>query len=466
MKRAWLLMLLLACSEKKQEPLPAPPEPVPPPTTPLERARRQLAPELKPGPSALVALAFAQVVAKQPEPAKATLERALAAARADQTTGGAVALVEAVEVVLALGDNAGATKLLDEAMLRMRRSIQGDELPATLLGPYRIEAPLVIDRLAEPAAHNLKKLDLIEISSPAWYAVVGSARKSPPDVRGPTLVRLATQARRAGKPVVATDLAREAAELVIEAPSAWAFDIARELALGGSVKTTKQVLALGPPLLAKREPRDRAVDLAKLAEVYALLGDAGASKSFENQALAAKQDEPALWSALALAHAERSDPDGAVALARAHPESAGEIAYALVEANQLGAAKRVLDEMGGQNLAEELDRIVALEVRMGHIDSARARALAAPKFQDATPGLDNVYRAYALTGDVPAIRELAAQDTGAKKRLSEDAFVRLAARVLAGQRRCEDAIAAAKQIALNSAEVFAVIARYCPHATL
>lgn len=197
-----------------------------------------------------------------------------------------------------------------------------------------------------------------------------------------------------------------------------------------------------------------------------MLGDVPASKAFEAQALAAKQDEVAMWSALALAHVHRSDIDGAVALARAHPESAGEIAYALVEGTQLTATKLVLEEMSGQNRAEETARIIELEVRLGRLDAARTRALTAPKFRNETPGIDHLYRAYALTGNVPAIRELAAQDTGALKRISEDAFVRLAARVLAHQRHCEDAIATAKQVALNSAEVFAVIARYCPNTKL
>jgi hypothetical protein len=465
MKLAWVVVLLLACSEKKQEPKVVPPEPVPPPTTPLERAQRQLGPETKPSPSALVALAYAQVVAKQPALANKTLASALAAARADQNTSGSVALVEAVEVMLALGDRAGAATLLDEAMARLGRSLEADELPAMLLAPDRIQAPLVIDRLAEPAARALKKLDVIEISSPAWYAILASARKQPGDVRAPTLARLASVARRAGKTVVALDLAREAATIALETPSPWALDIARELAFGPS-SATKKIITPVPARLAKRDPADRAIDLAKLAEIHAHLGDKSASKAFEAKALAEKQDEAAMWSALAIARAYRDDIDGAVAMTRAHPESAGAVAYALVEANRPVPAQRVIDEMSGQNRAEETARIVELEVRLGRVDAARARALHAPKFQDETPGLDHVLRSYARAGNVPAIRELAAQDTDPQKRITEDVFIRLAARVLASQRRCDDAIAAAKQIALNSAEVFAVIARYCPNTKL
>lgn len=466
-KLAWLVVLLVACSKKKEAPPPPPPEPVAAPATPLERAQRQMTPDLKPSPSALVALAFAQVVAKQPEPAKATLKVALAAARKDDTSSGAEALVEAVEVMLALGDRGGAAKLLDEAMARLERSGSGDQLPAILLAPNRIQEPSVVDRLATLVAARVpSKIDEIEVSSPAWYAIVAKVQEGPKDVRPWTLARLAAIARHAGKTVVAVDLAREAARLALETPSTWAIDIARELALGGDSEKAKSIAAPVPARLTKLEPVDRAIALAKLARLHARLGDAPTSESFEAKAVAEKQDEAEVWSSLAVAHVFRKDLDGAIAMIRVHRESAGEVAYALVEAGMLHAAQLVLDEMAGQNRDEAIQSIVHLEVQMGRLDAASARSLAGPKFGGESPGLGDVFRGYALTGNLPALRALAAQNTGAYKDITKDTYVALAVRVLALQRRCDDAIAAAKEVALNSAELFAVIARYCPNAKL
>ncbi len=466
-KLSWLIVLLLACSKKKEEPPPPPPEPIAAPTTPLERAQRQMTPDLKPSPSALVALAFAQVVAKQPEPANATLKVALAAARKDDSSGGAEALVEAVEVMIALGDRAGAAKLLDDAMARLERSGIGDQLPAILLAPNRIQEPSVVDRLATLVAARVpSKIDEIEVSSPAWYAIVAKVQEGPKDVRPWTLARLAALARHAGKTVVAVDLAREAARLALETPSPWAIDIARELALGGDAATAKAIAAPVPARLVKLEPVDRALGLAKLAELHARLGDTSASAAFEAGAVAESQDEAEIWASLAMAHAFRKDLDGAVAMIRVHRESAGQVAYALVEAGMLHAAQLVLEEMAGQNRDEATQSIVHLEVQMGRLDAAGSRSLAAPKFGGESPGLGDVFRGYALTGNIQALRALAAQNTGAYKDITKDTYVALAARVLALQRKCDDAIAAAKEVALHSAELFAVIARYCPHAKL
>src|SRR5688572_17057784 len=114
MKRWVIALLLVACGGKKDEP----PKPtaagdvsaiVTAPTNPLDEARRILSMTKKRDPEAWVALAHAQVAAKQTDAAKVTLEEALSAARADKE--GAPALVMATEVMLALGDSEGAAKL-------------------------------------------------------------------------------------------------------------------------------------------------------------------------------------------------------------------------------------------------------------------------------------------------------------------------------------------------------------------
>jgi hypothetical protein len=47
-----------------------------------------------------------------------------------------------------------------------------------------------------------------------------------------------------------------------------------------------------------------------------------------------------------------------------------------------------------------------------------------------------------------------------------DAFTDLAARMLARQNKCDEAVAAMKDVVLNRAECLAVVARYCPNSKL
>jgi hypothetical protein len=479
MKRWLLLVLLCACGGKKDDNKPAGEvaATVKKPATPLAEAKQLLAAQRKRNPEEWVALAHAQAVAKDPA-AKQTLDDALSAAGSDQLDGPA-ALVLATDVLILLGDTTNTQKLLDEGIAGLKAHNFPEDKLATLLSPvHDIQNPEALKRLAHAGIVEAKKTDAViarmRPSGPAWDAVVEAVAALDPHERGSAYIALARRSRRAGAP--APQLANRGVGYMMDGSDEW-IEQARELALSNDATAAKALVAKAEKDARSQEAARRAQTYADLAELAMILGDAKGSEAYEKKALQAaevahddlEEDDgfggkagDALWSALAVARARRKDLPGAVALVTDHlkGEAIGEVAYLLVEQGDRDAAPRFIELTKGEEQFDLIADIVELEAERGELEQAKQRMLAAPLHEGERPGIDHVLRQYALAGDVKAVRELVGQ--GAFRNMQLDAFTDLAARMLARQNKCDEAIAAMKDVVLNRAECLAVVARYCP----
>ena len=486
-----VLALLLACGNEHQKQATPPPDPpprqppvvvdaAPPkhvPTTPLEEARDTIMSKKRRDPTAFVALAHAQVAAKQLDAAKQTLADGLEAARAEKTSEGAKALAMGVDVFATLGDADAAAKLVDETIVRVKKESFNDDLIATLLSPViGLEHAPLIERLAGLVKRYDKIGERVAPGSPGWNAVVAHAGVS-------GLLQLATHARHAGEQQIASALLVQALPLAMKDPVQHAGTVlAIELVLAGDKLNAKKVLALDAARAAKHEPALRAVSYADLAAAHALLGDKTASATFEKKALAAaarakqaleENDEldegqvgDTVWMQLAIARALRDDIDGAFTHTSGR-RIAGDVAWWLVQFGKLEAADRMLAVVDGDEaLHANVEAIVAWLARRGDLEAAAKRALEAKPYRGSIPGIEHVMRAYALRGDLAKVEELGKRDRGGLKNIQLDAFTDLAARMLARQGKCDEAVAATKRVAVNRGEAMAVVARYCPDSKL
>lgn len=454
-----LVMVVLGCGKGNEDTAPAPVVAEEAPKTPLAFAERELGSgKESPPASALVALAYAQVVANQPAAARTTLARALGIARADPKSS--TALVEAAEVTLALGDRGGAAKLVDEALARLPKDEPADEWAAGLLAARGITAKLVIERLVEVALQTRvpARMTDVEGKSLAWNLVAAKIRTLPEARRAGDLVALVQIARRNNVDGGSELLEAAVAAVDPEARPDVAITVARELAFLGDPAPVRA-------LAARVRTTDR-VRLAELAAVWALAGDSRASLQFEAKATAAKEEVPEIWLPLAIARAHRNDIDGAVAIAREHPRSAQDIVAALYETQARQTWYRIVATLFGRSRHDAIARIVEIEAARGGVwlDEARARALG--ESAEDPPGIDHVLRAYARAGDVVAVRLLATHAPGTHATAVAGVYVGIAAAELARNKRCDEAISTAPLTASNRAQLYAVIARYCPDTKL
>ncbi|MBA3501890.1 MAG: hypothetical protein M4D80_10405 [Myxococcota bacterium] len=438
MNRFVLIALLAACGDKREAPAPTASLPLPTVSTPLSEAKQLLAVGRR-DPTAWVALAHAQVVAKLPE-ALATLDAALSAARADTSREGAQALAFAVEVLDALGDTGGAAKLLDEAIARIAKDPDRDA---------------ILRLLRSPASH------LTHASTKERLALLANEGKAPVVV----LVERAAEERRAGKPNVS--IVEEAAKLASETDEK--ILVALEAAVSGAPALAKKMVEGIPKLAHSQEAAERAETFAVLAAIHALANDKPGSQAFEKKSLQAVEkdseeiDDDDIWIFLGLARAKRGEVDGAIELVKERlkdKHAAAKIAHDLTDAGELEAVKQILGAIDGEARWRATTDVVE-RLATTNLDAARQLATAGPMWKMKLPGLEHVLRAYALRGDVASVHAL-----GTETRQQIDAFVDLAARMLARQGKCGEAVVAIKGVTVNRGEGLAVIARYCPDSKL
>ena len=437
MKRL-VFLLLVACGDKREAPAPTTSLPTTPAaTTPLSEAT-QLLGVGKRDATAWVALAHAQVTAKRPE-ARSTLEQALAAARADTTRQGAEALVFAVEVLDALGDGEGAAKLLDEATERIAKDTDRPASLRLLLSPASNLGQRTRERLVLLA--NEDKLPVVVI------------------------VERAQEARRGGKPDLA--IVEEAAKVATDSDEK--ILVALEAAFSGAPALAKKLVEGVPKLAHSQEAAQRAETFALLAAIHALANDKAASLAFEKKSLqAADKDSEEIenddiWVFLGLGRAKRGDVDGAIELVKERIKdkyAASHLAHDLAEAGELDAAKKILGAIDGEARFRATADLVEL-LAITNLGAAQELVVAGPMWKMKLPGIEHVLRTYALRGDLAAVRALGEQSPP-----QVGPFVDLAARTLARQGKCTDAIAAAKAVTANRGECLAVIARHCPDSKL
>jgi len=497
MKHALLLLVAVACKGKQQDPTPAPSTsdakavtapsapsdvPVTPATTPLEEAVQLASAHKHTQPQVWVAIARAQAVAKQTDAAKATLAKGLEAARKESDYSGQEALVHGVEVYLALGDQAAAAALLDEAVVAIQKeSLNRQVLLRELLAPdaLLVHVPL-IERLVAIAVTGNQFGAIVTgmgIGSPAWEIMLKQVRVLP-DVheRVGRLETVVQYARQSGEVDLAKKLAKEAAHLVAKKPTDFAVEaLAKELAALGEIATAKRLVAHLPgeaAKAAKADPTDGAASIiyAELCELQARFGDAKASQALETKMApavkAAKEhlDEDDVLGGkisdlavvpIVVARVLRGQKDKAVNLAKRmlRGDAIGEAAWVLVDAGEPDAAGEILAPLQGDALDEAVFDIVELQARRTDLSPARQTVEATKS------GAQPLLRRYAYRGDVKSIEALSTSQS------FKDVGFAIVARVFALSGKCEEALTAAKQ-ADDRAETMAVIATYCPSSKL
>lgn len=465
MKRLLLIAMLAACGDKKSEaPAANVGAVVKRDETPLEEAKRLLTTVPKREPKAWVALAHAQAVKQLPE-AKATLDAALASARADDGDTGTIALAHAVEVASLLG-RPDAAAILDEVVARIGK--ERDVLAILFAPSERLTFPTVIDRLAPLATdHGVLDAVLQDTSPEQLPALVKAVHAMFEEKRTEPLTILARQARRMGKPD--KSLIDEAAKLAQKDMFQDEVEVATEAAKYGDAELAKKLVAGVPKIAHSQEAAERAGTFSSLAWIYTLAGDKAAAEGAEKKALQAaeaghEEIDDGVYMELAAARAKRGNFDGALALIKEHikdKEAEGDVAYLLADAGDLDGAKRILESITSDWRFPATADIVE-ELARRDPEAAKALVLAAPQQKAMSPGIEHVMRAYALRGDVQAVRELGTRDRMGTKQGQLDVFTALAARSLAAKGDCPAAIAASKDVAVNRGEHLAVIARFCP----
>lgn len=442
------------------------------PASLLDDAAAQITGQPSPAPRDLVALARAQAAWKRPDAAKQTLAQALAAARADNTRDGTIALVLAVDVLHALDDAAAAAALRDEALGRLRADAQPGEALAQLFGPLAaVESSETLRQLATFTVTRVADADRVtrgvRPGTPAWDGLEAAVRALEIEHRAVALVRLAERARQLGR----TDVAKA---LIADPDASHTEDVAayaHELIFAGDARGAQR--AIGRPLSRTPDdgPLERAEMFASTALVHAHAADAKSSKADDAKAVAALQaagddvDDDvvsAVYVDLAAARLARGDTDAGFAIVRERldGEAPGEVAYVLAEIGKRDVAIRVLEGMKrGDDQRDAIADIVELDAEHGKLDAAVE--LAFKGGHGSPPGIDAILRAYAYAGDVAAVDKLAAKDRDAFAKLELDAFHHVAAVTLAQRRDCAGATAAAAKLRVRRGACLATVARYC-----
>jgi hypothetical protein len=154
----WLLVLLFACGGRQ------PSRPI------VDEAARWVAANRGHHIRIDIALAHAQAVAKQVPAAKASLEHGLSIAR---TTESLTELLESIDVLVALGDQAGATKVRDEVLEKYFTLSHRTVLIRDAYADTDLQSPLALQTLADLAVSaDGDVTEDLEVGSRAWDALV------------------------------------------------------------------------------------------------------------------------------------------------------------------------------------------------------------------------------------------------------------------------------------------------------
>jgi hypothetical protein len=476
-----MLILLFACGGKKDEPKPAPSADiaavVAKSTTVLDEAKLILTAKKKREPTAWVALAWAQHVAKQDAEALQSLGFAVEAARADPNDG-PIVLVQVAELYWVMHDVHASTTLGEGIEALRKASFHEDKIATTLSPVVALDWEEALDRVVKLGLEDDKLGHIISRAAVttdannghAWRSIENVVFALPAHQRSIATLALAQRSRLAGHPTpkviaYAQDLANDKAPELADA--------AMEVALVDPKEAVKHIPAI-EKMAHSQEAAQRAFTFGLLAELQAMAGNTAASEAFEKKAMQAAEKasddelDESVWATLAIARAKRKNVAGALALVREHlkGEAIGVVAYVLVEQGERDVAQKIIEELKGEEQFTAIADIVEYEAGRGDLEQAKTRVLAAPQWKGERPGIDHVMRGYALEGDIKAVRELGAQDKGGLKSIQLDAFTDLAARMLARQGKCDEAVAATKDVVVMRGECLAVIARYCPNSKL